>query len=161
MHKFKFYWKAILLYSPLFIWVLKALLYSFFLSRRVEFFKNIFQLGILPFCLLVEFSNWETPAGEQNEIIIVIYCLHPVRPQIHSGFWVPSARPFPHTHSLVKAMASPVASPSSFITSYRIFNLALLLSVDFLKFLSIICLNVPSVFLPWSQLLKLEINKYK
>ena len=137
-----------LLYSPLFIWILRALLYSFLLSRRVEFFKKIFQLGILPFCLLVEFSNWETPAGEQNEIIIVTYCLHPVRLQIHSGFWISSARPFPHPRSLVKTMASPVASPQCFITSYRIFNLALLLSVDFLKFLSIICLDVPSVFLP-------------
>ena len=46
MHKFKFYWNAMLLYSPLFIWILRALLYSFLLSRRVEFFKKIFQLVV-------------------------------------------------------------------------------------------------------------------
>lgn len=65
-----------------------------------------------------------------------------------NGFCAPSARPFPHPRSLVKAMASPVASTSCFTTSYWICNLALLLSVDFLKFLSIMCLDVPSVFQP-------------
>ena len=92
-----------------------------FSSRQGGWVLQNISSGILHFCLLLEFSNWEAPAGKPcveakwNHSIDLLFTPCQAMDLFRrfssiattlTGFWEPSARPFPCSCMLVQGNSS-------------------------------------------------------